>query len=236
MEEKLRGLVLNGIAYGENDKILTIYTLEKGIVSAGIKGVKKAGAKLKFASEPFCFAEFVFSVSGERRTVIGASLIDSFYSIREDIVKYYAGATVLEFIKKFLKQEIIGEDIFFLAIETLKTLSYGNRDVKSVVAEFLIKGLSIVGFGLNTTGCYKCACKEITGKVYFDCNSGGFLCEDCFDGKGREIKTSTFNAIKRLSLGLDDKENANFALLLLEYYITYRAEEKIKSLNELIKL
>ena len=58
MEEKLNGIVLSGVSFGENDKILNIFTLEKGTVSAIIKGVKKAGAKLKFASEPFCFAEF----------------------------------------------------------------------------------------------------------------------------------------------------------------------------------
>ena len=91
MEEKLSGIVLGGVSYGESDKILNIFTLEKGVVSAKIKGVKKSGAKLKFASEPFCFAEFIFSTSKDRRTVTGASLIESFYPLREDIVKYFAG-------------------------------------------------------------------------------------------------------------------------------------------------
>ena len=50
MEEKVSGIVLGGISYGENDKILKLFTLEKGLISAKIKGVKKAGAKLKFAS------------------------------------------------------------------------------------------------------------------------------------------------------------------------------------------
>ena len=70
MEEKYSGIVLGGVSFGENDKILNVFTLEKGVISAKIKGVKKAGAKLKFASEPFCFAEFVFSVKGDKRTVI----------------------------------------------------------------------------------------------------------------------------------------------------------------------
>ena len=63
MEEKLSGIVLGGVNFAENDKILSVFTLEKGVVSAKIKGVKKAGAKLKFASEPFCFAQFIFSKS-----------------------------------------------------------------------------------------------------------------------------------------------------------------------------
>ena len=236
MEEKLRGIVLGGVNYGENDKILTIYTLEKGIISAGIKGVKKAGAKLKFASEPFCFAEFVFSTTQNRRTVIGASLIDSFYPIREDIVRYYAGATILEYAKKFCKQEMVSEEIFFLLIEYLKKLSYESRDIKSVLVEFLVKALAISGFGLNLLACYKCQEIDALGKVFFDCYSGGFLCEDCFDGHGREIKPLTFLALKKISSGQDDKENSISALKLLDYYIENRTEEKLKSLVEILKL
>ena len=57
MEEKLCGIVLSGVNFGENDKILSIFTPDKGVVSAKIKGVKKAGAKMKFAAEPFCCAQ-----------------------------------------------------------------------------------------------------------------------------------------------------------------------------------
>ena len=49
--------MLRAVDYGENDKILTLLSAEEGRITAGIKGVKKAGAKLKFAAQPFCFAE-----------------------------------------------------------------------------------------------------------------------------------------------------------------------------------
>ena len=61
MEVKVNALVIKAVDYKDNDRILTLYSLEKGKITAGIKGVKKAGAKLKFASEPFCFSEYVFS-------------------------------------------------------------------------------------------------------------------------------------------------------------------------------
>ena len=89
MEEKESGIVLGAVNFSENDKILNVFTLGKGVVCAKIKGVKKAGAKLKFAAEPFCFAEYIFSRTADKRTVIGASLIDSFYPIRENIQKYF---------------------------------------------------------------------------------------------------------------------------------------------------
>ena len=104
MEEKISGIVLSGVNYGESDRIINILT-PNGVVSAKMKSVKKAGAKLKFASEPFCFAEFVFSVGKSLRTVIGASLIDSFYPVRMDIKKLYSASSVLAFAKKFCKEK-----------------------------------------------------------------------------------------------------------------------------------
>ena len=56
MEVKVNAIVIRAIDYKDNDRILTLYSLEKGKITAGIKGVKKAGAKLKFASEHFFFA------------------------------------------------------------------------------------------------------------------------------------------------------------------------------------
>ena len=52
MEIKVNALMIRATDYGENDKILTLLTAERGKISAGIKGVKKAGAKLKFAALP----------------------------------------------------------------------------------------------------------------------------------------------------------------------------------------
>ena len=61
MELIVNGLMLKSADYKENDKILTLLTAEKGKITAGIKGVRKAKAKLKFAAQPFCFAEYVLS-------------------------------------------------------------------------------------------------------------------------------------------------------------------------------
>lgn len=236
MEEKARGIVLGGVNFGESDKILKIFTLEKGVVSAKIKGVKKAGAKLKFASEPFCLVEFIFSVSSGRRTIIGASLIDSFYPVREDIEKYFSASVVLEFNKLFLPENILSEEMFLLSINTLKELAYGEKPLKSAVAQFLIFALKISGYALNFASCLDCGC-EIKGRIFFNFMSGGFCCEKCFQNNGREINYSTFKALRKIEKGENLTSYDSLpALKLLAFYIANRLEENIKSLNELIKI
>ena len=234
MEEKLKGIVVSATPFGENDKILNVFTLEKGMVATGIKGVKKPSAKLRFAAEPFCFAEYVFSVKGERRTVVSASLIESFYPLRENVEKFFCGGTVLDFLRKFCREEIVSPELFFLATETLKTLSYTDKHPLSTLAKFFIDALSVSGYALNLDGCFSCG-KELSGRVFFDAGSGGFLCEDCFSGTGREINVNTFTALKKIADGGEDYVYAVKGLRLIDYFIRYRADTVIKPLQELIK-
>ena len=236
MEEKESGVVLGAVNFSENDKILNIFTLSKGVVCARIKGVKKAGAKLKFAAEPFCFAEYVFSKNADKRTVIGATLIDSFYPIRENIHKYFSAGAVVEFIKHFYKEEVVDEQEFFLAINALKEIAYTENHLTALV-KFLILALENFGYKITLEGCFNCE-KDIDGRIFFDYRSGAFLCQDCFNGEGREVSIVTFKAMQKAIIGTlsDGDEGAKKALKLLDYYITNRAEESLNSLKELIKI
>ncbi len=236
MDEKLSGIVVGGVNYGDNDRILNIFSLEKGMISAKIKGVKKATAKLKFAAEPFCFAEFVFSRRGAFRTVTGASLLDSFYPLREDIVKYFCGATILEFIKHFQQEGILAPELFLHSVEGLKTLAYGKENPKSALVKYLVKALSLVGYGLNTEGCFHCG-SDFTGRAFFDYQEGAFLCEECQTEFCREINFSTYTAIRWAVNGQELEEFlADKALRLIDFYLVNKTEEKLNSLKELIKM
>ncbi|MDE6000931.1 MAG: DNA repair protein RecO, partial [Clostridia bacterium] len=92
MDIVVNAVMLRSVDYNENDKILTLLTAERGKITAGIKGVKKAAAKLKFAAQPFCFAEYVLASRGDKYTVINAAESESFYDLRTDINKFYAAS------------------------------------------------------------------------------------------------------------------------------------------------
>ena len=236
MEEKVTGIVVGGVAYGESDKIINIFTVEKGVVSARIKGVKKAGAKLKFASEPFCFAEYILLKSGDKRTVINASLHDSFYPIRENIEKFYCAGVVCEFVRAFFREEILSPELFFTVAKTLEELAYGKHNAQTLCTRFLVGALSLVGYGLNFDGCVQCG-SELDGRIYFDYDSGGFYCDDCFNQTGREILVTTYKSIVQIMSGSEvDKESGQKCLKLLAYYLANKTEVTLKSLDELIKL
>ena len=53
MEFKADALLLRAVDYGENDRMVTLLTAERGKIAASLKGVRKAGARLRFAAQPF---------------------------------------------------------------------------------------------------------------------------------------------------------------------------------------
>ena len=238
METKVNGIVIREIAFGENDAIITLFTLEMGTVTAKIKGVKKAGAKLKFASQPFCFNEYILSEKGDRKVVINASIVDSFYPIREDVSKYYGACIVAEFIKKFCLENIIAEGIFVLALNALKELAYSDKNPSEILVKFLISALDESGYGVDFERCMICG-KKIDNRVFFDFNLGGGVCADCLDEEKMEISIYTYKLIGSIINGESKEYDINHllrALKFLDYFINLKTGERLKSLEDFIKM
>ena len=104
MEIKTEAIVLQTVDYKDNDKLLTLFSPSLGKITAGIRGVKKPTAKLAFAAQPFCFAEYVLAERGGRYTVTSAYLHESFFSLRTDIVRFYAACAAAEVCRAILPE------------------------------------------------------------------------------------------------------------------------------------
>ena len=56
---KVKAIVLGGTNVKEKDRIISVYSLERGVESFSMKGVRGDKAKMKFAKEVFCFGDFI---------------------------------------------------------------------------------------------------------------------------------------------------------------------------------
>lgn len=236
MEEKADALVLRSVDYKDNDKLLTLFTLQYGKITASAKGVKKAGARLKFAAQPFCFAEYVFAKKGDRRTVISAANTDGFYALREDIEKFYAASAVCEVCDTLLFEGIVNEELFLSAVNALKNMC--ERDAAEELIRFLIGALRMSGYMLSLAACAECGA-ILSGRVYFDISEGCFYCGDCAKGAG--TGENTYNLLRKCSnlSYRGDKIDAAAAvrvLKLLKVYFHDKTDCNLKSLGEYIHL
>ncbi len=238
MEVKVNAVMLRATDYKENDKILTLLTAEKGKITAGIRGVKKAGAKLKFAAQPFCFAEYVLARTGERYTVVGASENESFYDLRTDINKFYAACAAMEAADALTYE---GEDCSRLFSSTVRLLSQiCVGDERSALISYLLEALRYAGYGISLENCPYCRKELINENILrFDFPAGVFTCRDC--GDGEMASGVTYNVMRKLSSKPFAEEfitpdGEKRALRILREYIPYKTGSALKSLAEYIRL
>lgn len=235
MEVKTDALLLRSADYGENDKIVTLLTADRGKIAAAMKGVKKAGAKLRFAAQPFCFAEYVLAERGGRRTVISASLHDGFFALRESITAFYAASTVAEASDKLVFEGMDGGELLICAVSALKALCEG--DPSPALLQFLLNALRIAGYPLRAEKCPFCG-RELhrEARLRFDMESGSFACEAC--GKGTPASGVTYLTLRAALKGetFHEKDGEKRALKLLSAYFTYQTETELNALSEYIRI
>lgn len=238
MEIKVNAIVLKAVDYKENDRILTLYSLENGKITAGIKGVKKAGAKLKFASEPFCFAEYILSYKNGRYTVIGASYIDTFYELRLSIDKYYTSAVVADFLLNYTESDMADAPLFSLALNAIKDICY-NENEKLTLAKFLYEGVKLLGYSILNVNCQGCN-EDIKGRVFIRFKDASFSCLSCKIDGYSEIREETYGIIKALhndEFCLQTQyKDIDKGLKFLFYYIELKTDTKLKSIEAFEKI
>ena len=240
MEIIVNALVIKSVDYKDNDKILTLFSIERGKITAGIKGVKKSGAKLKFASEPFAFCEFVLAEKQGRFTVIGADYVDSFYNLRLDLLKYYASSIVLETLNLLASENEPSPELFSLALSAIKSINYQGGELK-VLAGYLLKLIEISGYGLQSLACAGCG-EKIDGRVFFLPKFAEFYDFSCKIDGAMEITSETYNALLKVTgkslteiSGVELSKQSELKLLkFLIFYFQSKTEFTIKSASSLV--
>ncbi|MCD8205069.1 MAG: DNA repair protein RecO [Clostridia bacterium] len=238
MEIKLNAAVIRAVDYGENDRILTLLSAEEGKVTASVKGVRKAGAKLRFAAQPFCFCEYVLARTNGRNTVISASEKESFYDIRTDIIKFYAASAACETADVLCMEEYQSGELLSALLRCFAGICEKNEGVELV--RFILCALSLYGFAIDAGVCPFCG-EDLSQKerLRFDFSSGSFTCAAC--GEAPKASPSTYRIIRTLGgggelVGDPTSDELRRALKLISEHVRLKTSSQCKSMTELLRV
>ena len=178
-EFKRKAVCIKSSDNGDADRIVTLLTLEEGKIKAKMKGVKKAKAKLSFASFPFCFGEYLWVKRGNFCTITNCNFIDNFSPLLQDMNLYYAGCAMLEIVDLVTKENQENDELFLILVKSLNTLAYNtNANIFAVLAKFMFEVLKNVGYAVM----FDDSVIDLTNwqnqhNAYFDFESGVFSYE-----------------------------------------------------------
>ena len=199
---KTEAVVLRSIRYGEADRILHLFTLERGRVGAIAKGARKTSSRFGARLEPFSHVELVLHEGrGELHTVTAASLLRSHDVTRTDAYRMAVGHIGLEaMLRLFIEGDenpraFHGLTRFLDLLDEVEVALPARPGLDPLLLSFQLKLLWLSGYLPHLGGCASCG--EEAGLVGFSPQAGGGVCAACEAG-AIAISPEGFGGMKSL--------------------------------------
>ena len=200
---KTEVVVLRSFRFGEADRVLHLYTHDRGRVGAVAKGVRKTKSRFGARLEPLSHVELLLHQgSGELHTVTGASLVDPHRPAREDPYRLSVALVGAEAMLKLFVEEERNERAFealtrFLeAVDAIPAGSHGRAALDPLALAFQLKLLWLSGYVPHLEACVECG--ETTDLVGYLARAGGAVCAACAPPETVHLSPEGFRGIHAL--------------------------------------
>ena len=233
----------------DSDKIVLMYSEDKGLIKGVAKGVKKPKSKLG-ARMDYLIANTLMLAKGRNMdTICQAQSINTFKNSRQDIEKLMYSSYISEVVANFgVEGDPCSKEIYDLLYKALNKIaaSETKKDVLIATIKFQLKMMLISGFSLELDTCLCCGERILNDYMFLSHNMGGVICEEC--NSTFKIKTKMHHKIRDFlqamlqfdfdySCDYDKKATEKVCIVcynLLKDYIEKRANKKFHS-NKVIE-
>lgn len=252
MREQFTTDVINLKSYNlsEADKIILMYSKDKGLIRGVAKGIKKPKSKLGGRMEMLVANKLMLNKGGNLDTICQAEALNTFFNLRTDINKLFYAMYCSEIVANFgSENDPNSNEIYNLFYTFLEQLSHDTTKVGALlsVIRFQLKIMNITGYSIELNNCVKCLCPsgQEEQNLYFSIEQGGILCEKCATEFNKKIKisykiTEFLNTLQREDFKLhtkyDDLANEKVCetcMNLLKNYIEYYSPKRFKTTSVL---
>lgn len=147
-----RGIVLWRRPLRENDRIVTVYTEERGKLEVNFKSVRLPKGKLKALSEPVSFGDYRFYLKNGSNFPVctGGRTISVFPGIRRDMDRMLTALYFCEVVSKLTPAHSPSLEKFELLLGALRELDSGSAS-RWMRHAFALRAMESAGFGLRHT-------------------------------------------------------------------------------------
>src|SRR5687767_13098804 len=181
---RTEAVVLRSIRLGEADRVLHLYTLERGRLGAVAKGIRRTSSRFGARLEPLSHVDLILHHGrGELYTVTSVDLVRAHRPARENPYRLQVGLVGLEAMLRLFPAEEQNPRAFealtrFLDVLDDVSAAFPESPVLDPLAlSFQLKLLWLSGYLPHLTGCANCgATSDLVG---FSPRAGGAVCRAC---------------------------------------------------------
>ncbi len=174
-------VVLRSLRLGEADRIVHLYTSERGRIGAVAKGIRKTKSRFGARLEPLSHVAMqLHQGSGELQTVTGVDLVRPHSSVREEPYRLNVGLIGAEAMLRLFTEQEKNERAFTALTRFLDVLdeegAQASRPALDPLAlSFQLKLLWLSGYLPHLTSCAECGADDVP-LVGYSPQAGGAVC------------------------------------------------------------
>jgi DNA repair protein RecO (recombination protein O) len=172
-------LVIGSMRYGEADRIVTLYTRDRGRVGAIAKGVRRTRSKVGGRLEPYTLVQASLHCGHGLYTICGVETLRTFQGVRDELFRMEEGARLLGAVRHLFPAEEGSLPAFNLLVRGVARLAEAPdaAAAAAVVLAVRLKLLALLGYAPDTRHC--AVCGEDHPAYGFSPRLGGVVCATC---------------------------------------------------------
>lgn len=179
---RVDAVVLRHSDYGEADRLLTLFTLQRGKMRVVAKGARKIASRKAGHIEPFTHVKLQLATGRDMFILTQADTVDAYLPLRDDLILTSHASYVLELLDRFTyEDESENSTIFRLLTDTLARLA-SHADVWLVLRFYEMRLLDQLGFRPQLFECVNCGREILAEDQFFSFSAGGVICPRCGQG------------------------------------------------------
>jgi DNA repair protein RecO (recombination protein O) len=235
-------VILRRSDYGEADRILTVFTTDRGKVKLIAKGARKTQSRKAGHVELFMHTALQVAEGRTWGIVTQAEIVEAFRLLREDLDKISQAYYLAELIDKFTEEHDPSFPLFELTLLTLARLSDGEGHVPFLAMRYFeLHLLRLTGYQPQLHFCLGCNQPLQAEDNYFHAADGGTYCPTCGETRAharllpvgalkvlRFLQTRPWDEAAKLQLTPATRHHLETTLL---NYITLLLEKRLKSVD-----
>ena len=196
---RVEAVVLRRVDFGEADRVLVLYTRERGKLPVVAKGVRRMSSRMAGHLELFTQSELMLAKGANLDVVTQADTRNPFRALREDLTRTSTAYLVAELADALTEELIEQPELFDLLTATLRALGTTD-DPRLVAAHYQLRLLDVAGLRPVLMQCVICQAELAPGRNAFSAFLGGALCPRCGPGEAsaRPIDSDVLKVLRNL--------------------------------------
>jgi DNA repair protein RecO (recombination protein O) len=170
--------VLRARQLGEADRILTLFTAQRGKLDGVAKGVRRPRSHLAGRVEPFNECDFLMHRGRSLEVIVSAEIVRAPWSQLVVPQRYAVVAVVGELIDAFCEPDLALPDVYELLVGAIAA-SAAAAAPRSLLPRFSLRLLGMLGLAPPLTTCIGCGASLPEGPVWLDARAGGLVDRGC---------------------------------------------------------